>query len=322
MKKSLAQKKKKRYKTLNWPKYNNHLVSRGDIRLFVSKERLTSWFAPREGKNGRPKTYSNDAILLALTILTLYKLNYRSAEGFIRGLFALMKIALPVPDYTTLCRRMKFLSVEYRRSIEKMRGRPVDLVFDSTGLKVYGRGEWKTKPTHRFNVKNWKMLHLGMTVEGFQIKELELTTCKTSDNQAFAHMLRRMEGKVGKVYGDKAYLATECFNLIDGKGGTAVIDLKPNMKLASAEIVRENPGLEQRNRIWLDIRRYGKSGWKERSGYHRRSLIECQMNRFKGRFGEALFSRKHSHQVTEVKIKAMILNTLSSLGMPMTTAVS
>ena len=185
MKKSLAQKKKKRYKTLNWPKYNNHLVSRGDIRLFVSKERLTSWFAPREGKNGRPKTYSNDAILLALTILTLYKLNYRSAEGFIRGLFALMKIALPVPDYTTLCRRMKFLSVEYRRSIEKMRGRPVDLVFDSTGLKVYGRGEWKTKPTHRFNVKNWKMLHLGMTVEGFQLKELELTTCKTSDNPDF-----------------------------------------------------------------------------------------------------------------------------------------
>ena len=130
MKKSLAQKKKKIYKTLNWPKYNNSLVSRGDIRLFVSKERLTSWFAPREGKNGRPKTYGNDAILLALTILTLYKLNYRSAEGFIRGLFALMKIALPVPDYTTLCRRMKFLSVEYRRSIEKMRGRPVDLVFD------------------------------------------------------------------------------------------------------------------------------------------------------------------------------------------------
>ena len=38
---------------------------------------------------------------------------------------------------------------------------------------------------------------------------------------------------------------------IDGKGGTAVIDLKPNMKLASAEIVRENPGLEQRNRDFV-----------------------------------------------------------------------
>ena len=67
---------------------------------------------------------------------------------------------------------------------------------------------------------------------------------------------------MGKVYGDKAYLAKECFNLIDGKGGTAVIDLKPNMKLASAEIVRENPGLEQREQdfvgykevwqIWLE----------------------------------------------------------------------
>ena len=31
-----------------------------------------------------------------------------------------------------------------------MRGQPVDLVFDSTGLKVYGRGEWKTKPTEAY----------------------------------------------------------------------------------------------------------------------------------------------------------------------------
>ena len=312
-------KKKRKYKTVNWSQYNKDLVKRGDIRLFIAKEKLTSWFAPHTGKNCRPRIYSNDTIQLALTVLMLFRLNYRSAEGF---LLAMMKTALPVPNYTTLCRRMKYLSVEYHRCLAQKQGHPLDLVFDATGLKVYGRGEWKTKPSDRFHVKNWKMLHLGMSASNFQIRELEFSTCKVFDSEAFVRMLPRIKGKVGKVYADKAYLATECFNLIEEKGGLAVIDLRPDVKLASAKRVRANPGLAQRNRILLAMERYGKSGWKERSNYHRRSLIECQMNRFKRKFGESLSSRKHSHQVTEVKIKAMILNKFSSLGMPITTAVA
>ena len=169
---------KQKYKTLNWSQYNKNLVKRGDIRLFISKEKLTSWFAPRRGKNCRPRVYSNDTILLALTILVLYRLNYRSAEGFLTALLAMMKIDLPVPDYTTLCRRMKSLSVGYRRYLIQKKGQPLDLVFDATGLKVYSRGEWKTKPSDRFNVKNWKMLHLGMSPDNFQIRELEFSSCK------------------------------------------------------------------------------------------------------------------------------------------------
>ena len=165
--------------------------------------------------------------MLALTILVLYRLNYRSAEGFLTALLAMMKIDLPVPDYTTLCRRMKSLSVGYRRYLIQKKGQPLDLVFDATGFKVYGRGECKTKPSDRFNVKNWKMLHLGMSPDNFQIRELEFSSCKLFDSEAFERMLPRIKCRLGKIYGDKAYLASECFNLLEEKGGEAVIDLRP-----------------------------------------------------------------------------------------------
>ena len=51
---------------------------------------------------------------------------------------------------------------------------------------------------------------------------MQLVSKYTGGGRGKLNLLRRMDGKVGKVYGDKAYLATECFNLIDGKGGTAI----------------------------------------------------------------------------------------------------
>ncbi|KAF1010690.1 MAG: hypothetical protein E5299_01604 [Burkholderia gladioli] len=46
--------------------------------------------------------------------------------------------SLPVPNYTTLCRRAKTLDVELPFFLDK---EPMHLDVDSTGLKVYGEGE-------------------------------------------------------------------------------------------------------------------------------------------------------------------------------------
>ncbi|KAF1012653.1 MAG: hypothetical protein E5299_01134 [Burkholderia gladioli] len=48
--------------------------------------------------------------------------------------------SLPVPNYTTLCRRTKTHDVELPIFYDNA---PIHLVVDSTGLKVYGEGEWK-----------------------------------------------------------------------------------------------------------------------------------------------------------------------------------
>jgi hypothetical protein len=52
--------------------------------------------------------------------------------------------------------------------------------------------------------------------------------------------------------------------------------------------------------------------------YHRRSLAETAMFRYKVIFGDKATSRLEETQRTEVNIKCKILNKFTSIGMPKT----
>ncbi len=60
--------------------------------------------------------------------------------------------------------------------------------------------------------------------------------------------------------------------------------------------------------------------WKKVSGYHKRSLVETAMFRFK-RLGDRLMACDFDRQVAEVHISIVVLNRFVSLGMPVTVAV-
>ncbi|KAF1013086.1 MAG: hypothetical protein E5299_01017 [Burkholderia gladioli] len=74
---------------------------------------------------------------------TVYRLTLRVLQGFTQSLRDLAFPSLPVPNYTMLCRRAKTLEVELPILRDN---EPIHLVVDSTGLKVYGEGEWKSAP--------------------------------------------------------------------------------------------------------------------------------------------------------------------------------
>jgi len=54
----------------------------------------------------------------------------------------LMDLGLKIPSYTQICRRAEGLEIDFE--IPKA-NKPIYIVVDSTGLKVYGEGEWKTR---------------------------------------------------------------------------------------------------------------------------------------------------------------------------------
>jgi hypothetical protein len=54
----------------------------------------------------------------------------------------------------------------------------------------------------------------------------------------------------------------------------------------------------------------------EESGYHRRSLAETAMFRFKTIFGDHLNARETQRQKSEARIKCSALNRMTRLGMP------
>ena len=128
----------------NWSKYNESLVKRGDLFLWFDEETLSNWYsAPDCYKQGRPYTYSDVAIQTLLSIREVFHLTYRSLEGFGQSLFAMLGITeLTAPDYTSICKRAKTLDVPIKVYDHRQ---TLHLLIDSTGLKVFGEGEWKVK---------------------------------------------------------------------------------------------------------------------------------------------------------------------------------
>lgn len=304
------------YKVRNWKRYNRALVERGDVTLWFGRDSLHRWFADRPGTPGRPNTYSDDCILLCLTLRFRFNLTLRASQGFTQGILSLMGLNLPVPDYSRLCRRSKNLQVNNYPG--KISG-PVDIVVDSTGLKVYGEGEWKMRTHGKAKRRTWRKLHLAVNPDNLEIVAMELTEPNKTDGKTLAALIEDIP-RIGTAYADAAYRYRECFECIASKGGKAVVDVPDAISLAKYP----TPGLEQRNRIVREIWDCGcsRKAWKKKSGYHRRSLAETGMFRFKKLLGPSLLSRKMDNQTVEARIKTMILNRMTVLGMPETAAVA
>jgi len=130
--------KKACYRVTNWREYNESLVRRGDITLWFSEEALASWeHANNAIKIGRPFTYSDGAIECLLTLRELFRLPYRQTEGLGRALVTLLDADVAIPDFTSLAKRAAKLGVSLE--VSPTSG-PIDVVVDSTGLKVFGAG--------------------------------------------------------------------------------------------------------------------------------------------------------------------------------------
>ncbi|KAA6338943.1 hypothetical protein EZS27_013100 [termite gut metagenome] len=74
--------------------------------------------------------------------------------------------------------------------------------------------------------------------------------------------------------------------------------------------------LIQRNEAVSQIQEQGAKAWKEQQGYHRRSLNEVVMFRYKTIFSGELNARTMDNQTTEVKLKCLLLNKFKEIGMP------
>ena len=85
--------------------------------------------------------------------------------------------------------------------------------------------------------------------------------------------------------------------------------------------IRKGAVFRYRNAAIASCRRLGRSIWKRWIGYHRRSLVETKMNCVK-RLGERVMSRTFERQVSELHIRADILNRFTALGRPQTVAVA
>jgi hypothetical protein len=123
------------------------LINRDNLTLWFSEDALKSWYQTPLSckKRGRPFTYSSSYIELALTLRTLFRFPLRATQGFLERLVSLLGLKLQVSHYSRLSRRASALNIQLMKLKESKK--PTDLVIDSTGLKIFGEGEWKMR-TH------------------------------------------------------------------------------------------------------------------------------------------------------------------------------
>lgn len=308
----MAGKRKGTYRITNWRKYNESLVSRGDITFWFDEGVLDAWrHANDEPKVGRPFTFSDTAIESVLALRELFQLPYRQTEGLARSLVKLMQAEVTIPDYTSLAKRAAKLRVAL--DIARHRG-SIDVVVDSTGLKVFGEGEWKTRKHGVSKRRTWRKLHLAVNPETQEIEAEVLTENSGHDADQVDELLQQIETPIDSFTGDGAYDQWKVYDRLAQTEIESIIPPRRNAKIKQHGSSSQPP-LERDEAIRV-IRRVGRKQWKQGIGYHRRSLSETAMYRMKCCFGEKLKNRALDNQKTEARIRCTILNHFTHLGLP------
>lgn len=141
---------------------------------WVSDQALGVWLAPRRMTRGGQRRYSDLAIEICLALSAVYDHPLRQTRGVMRSIATLLGVDIAVPEFSTLSRRGKGLTLPALRKTD--RSEPVHLVVDSADLKIFGEGEWCVQ-THKTQLKrkHLRKLHLGFDLVSGEISCVDLT---------------------------------------------------------------------------------------------------------------------------------------------------
>ena len=303
-KKKKNQKRMKR--KINWSKYNESLVRRGEVMFDI--DFLENWRTElkvmNKGKEGAKYLYPSSLISL-LAIVHVYLLPYRQLEGFLRMMsIHIEKLQEAVPDYTTMWWRVVKVKVRLNPEVNLEKD-IITIAVDSTGIKVTNKGEWIREKWN--NNKNKKRrgfikIHVAVNVRTKKILSMEVTKEDVYDGKMLKKLVDNVsENKdVKKVLADGAYDSKDNFRYID------------KMKIEPIIRVRKNSSTKAyicmpRKMVVIEQLRDTKR-WKKKHEYGMRWIAESAFSSIKRTFGEYVSSVKWNNIVNELLLKASIYN--------------
>lgn len=302
---------KAKYRLTNWPAYNKALIQRGFITLWLDQATLAQWYYQGPRTAGGLFRYSEQCIQAALALKAVFRLAFRQTQGLIESLLDVIEMDLQVPSYTQLCRRQVRINAF---SLPISPSEPIYIVLHSTGLKVYGEGEWKVRKHGAGKRRTWRKLHLAVDEATNELYAVELTTNAVSDADMVKPLVAHITCPIARLSGDGAYDRVKVYDALETRRIKPVIPPRSNAVIWTDEAGNEL--VHARNEALIGIDCVGLAEWKRQTGYHRRSKAETAMFRWKTTFGERLSTRVLANQQGEARIKAACLNRFTSLGMP------
>lgn len=188
------------------------------------------------------------------------------------------------------------------------------VVVDSSGIKIYGEGEWKVRQHGYSKRRTWRKLHLGIDEQTQEIVASVVTTNDVQDSEVFKDLLDQVEEPIHQVSADGAYDSFSLNEQILEREAEPVIP--PRNNAVQHPELESNPCYAARNQVIQDVEEQGSKTWKQNNDYHRRSLAETAMFRIKTLFGDRLKSRRFESQAVESFVQSVVLNRITALGMP------
>jgi hypothetical protein len=247
-----------------------------------------------------------------LSVKNVFHLSNRAAEGFVCSLFKLLGVQLPVPDHTTLTRRGKTLKVALPK---KVNGH-LDIVMDSTGLKIYGEGEWKVRTHGKSKRRTWRKLHLGLARKTGEIQAAALTEASISGDAMVEPLLAQIEQPLDSFAGDGSYDKRRVYDSLNKHAPSARVLIPPRKNARIWQHANTRAERLTRDENVRYIRKHGRKAWKHDSGYQGRSLADTAMFRMKTILGDHLSARLLETQTSQALIRCAALNRMTHLGMP------
>jgi len=280
--------------------------------MWITEDVVQTWHVGEaERTRGHPRTYTDTAILTMATLQEIYQMGLRQTQGLMESIGHLLHLAVTIPDYTTLSRRRATLEITLpcRPSTEALH-----VVVDSTGVKVFGEGEWKVRQHGYTSRRTWRKVHVGVDEASGEIVAAVVTTNDYHDSQLLPDLLDQVDAAMRQVSGDGAYDRRACYAAIREREAQASIPPQHNAKIwqhgnTKAERVARDENLRR-------IRQIGRAAWKRESGYHRRSLAETTMFRLKTIFGARVSARSFAGQAAQVLVRCATLNRMTQIAMP------
>ena len=310
-----------RYRVTNWLAYDAGLRRRSDLTFWLDEAAIAGWHAPPRTTPGGQPRYSDLAIELVLTLRLVFHLALRQVAGFATSVLRLLGVELPVPVHTTLSRRGRAFASRRSRAAAGGGNGPVHLVLDSTGLQLFGQGEWDAERHGRLR-RRWLKLHLAVDATTGEIAAYALTDGNADDAAQVPALLAQADGTIASVTADGAYDGEPTYAAVAARQPDpppeVVVPPRASAVSSTADPAKQSP----RDRHIRLIAERGRMGWQRATGYGRRSLGETAVGRYQQVIGPKLRARTPPGQHGEVALAVRVLNRMIQAVKPVSVRVS
>jgi hypothetical protein len=157
-------------------------------------------------------------------------------------------------------------------------------------------------------------LHLAVDTTTGKILAHEMTPSEHHDGPELPGLLTQIEASLAVVCADGACDSFNSHAVNLARGATPVIPLRKGAAISPPRGMKDQPPI--RGEAVRRIIEIGRTEWKKEAGYHRRSLAETAMFRYKAIICPNLRSRNLATQKTEAAVGLRCLNQLTGFGIP------